>query len=117
MQLLFRTKETDFTPCGDGTPVRAAAEETALNETASRLTVVWRNAGTEPLECQFEIRVKTDFSFTHYLIPAVSYNGNGWGRGDEPKGLARDGQPWVFDHRRLYGQREPGAVFRSVRVG
>ena len=22
-----------------------------------------------------------------YLIPAVSYNGNGWGRGQEPKGL------------------------------
>lgn len=100
MQLLYRTKDTDFTPCDENAPVRAMAEESPLDGTAARLTVAWRNAGTEPVACQLEIRVKTDFAFTHYLIPAVNYNGNGWGRGDEPKGLARDGQPWVFDHRR-----------------
>jgi hypothetical protein len=35
-----------------------------------------------------------------YVIPAVSYDGNGWGRGQEPKGLfdSADAEqsPWVF---------------------
>ncbi len=44
--------------------------------------------------------MQTRFAYTHYLIPGVSYNGNHWGRGKEPKGLLYEGNPWVFDYRR-----------------
>ncbi|MGO4375471.1 hypothetical protein AB4Z21_32910, partial [Paenibacillus sp. MCAF20] len=38
----------------------------------------------------------TSYEPQYYMIPSVTYNGNGWGSGLEPKGLQRDGQPWVF---------------------
>ena len=60
----------------------------------------WENVSGRTLDVQLELRVQADFAFTHYLIPGVSYNGNHWGRGKEPKGLTWDGQPWVFDYRR-----------------
>ena len=34
------------------------------------------------------------------LIPAVSYDGNAWGTGLEPKGFVKDGQPWIFAFHR-----------------
>lgn len=34
------------------------------------------------------------------MIPAVSYNGNDWGRGHEPKGFEKDGIHWVFSYSR-----------------
>lgn len=44
--------------------------------------------------------VETCFKPTFYMIPCVNYNGNQWGNGNEPKGLTRDGQPWVFAYNR-----------------
>ena len=45
-------------------------------------------------EC--EAMFRPDF----YMIPAVTYNGNRWGTGSEPKGLSKDGIPWVFAYNR-----------------
>ncbi len=42
------------------------------------------------------------------LIPAVSYDGNAWGTGGEPKGFAKDGQPWTFAYHRT---SIPGATY------
>jgi len=42
------------------------------------------------------------------LIPAVSYNGNAWGRGREPKGFLKDGAPWTFAYHRA---SIPGATY------
>ena len=54
------------------------------------------NRGTA--SCRFATRVeaKTGYHPTHTVIPCVSYNGNEFGKGLEPKGLTRDGDPWVF---------------------
>jgi len=46
----------------------------------------------------FEIEALFRPSF--YMIPGVSYNGNRWGAGLEPKGLAYEGKPWVFSYNR-----------------
>lgn len=72
----------------------------AVKEGMDRLVCRWVNLSDGPLVCQPEIRVRTLFVPTHWVIPGVSYNGNGWGRGKEPKGLSLDGEPWVFDNRR-----------------
>lgn len=37
---------------------------------------------------------------TYAMIPAVSYDGNQWGSGLEPKGFRRDGVPWAFAFHR-----------------
>jgi hypothetical protein len=42
------------------------------------------------------------------LIPAVSYDGNAWGTGLEPKGFVKDGQPWTFAYHRT---SIPGATY------
>ncbi len=42
------------------------------------------------------------------MIPAVSYNGNAWGRGLEPKGFAKDGESWTFASHRV---AVPGATY------
>ncbi|TDF99689.1 hypothetical protein [Paenibacillus piri] len=36
----------------------------------------------------------------YWMIPGVSYNGNGWGCGKEPKGAAHNGQYWSFASHR-----------------
>lgn len=37
----------------------------------------------------------------HYMIPCVNYNGNAWGDGQEPKGMTRNGEPWIFPPDRV----------------
>ncbi len=99
VKYLYRTHRTDFIPVSGGA-VGVTAEQTPVTDSATRLSVTWKNGGDSPLECQLGISADTDFSFTHYVIPAVLYNGNGWGKGNEPKGLDCGGEPWIFDHRR-----------------
>jgi hypothetical protein len=45
-------------------------------------------------------KLTMDFAACHqpeyFMIPAVSYNGNPWGKGLEPRGLEVDGTPWSF---------------------
>jgi hypothetical protein len=59
-----------------------------------------------------EVRLPMDFVAEHRptfcLIPAISYNGNPWGSGREPKGFTRDGQPWSFAWHRI---AVPGATY------
>ena len=43
-----------------------------------------------------------------WIIPSVSYNGNQWGRGKEPKGAAENGQWRTFSCRRT---SIPGATY------
>lgn len=64
------------------------------------LRSTWTNVSEVAYDCQVEVRVCAEFSYTHYVIPGIIYNGNGWGKGLEPKGLSVDGEPWIFDYRR-----------------
>ena len=101
VDFLYRTPAGAFvSAAARGGAVRAAAQERPVSASVREITVAWENTGDTPLVCQLEIRAKTDFPYRHYVIPAVIYNGNAWGKGKEPKGLALDGKPWVFDHRR-----------------
>ena len=50
----------------------------------------------------------TNYNSIWSMIPAVSYNGNNWGKGGEPKGFAKDGTPWSFSYSRM---SVPGATY------
>ncbi|HJC24181.1 MAG TPA: hypothetical protein H9761_10805 [Candidatus Eisenbergiella merdavium] len=80
--------------------IRATLTWEPVGEGRTRLACSWQNRTQEKLSCQLEIRIRTDFVYEHYVIPGVSLNGNDWGKGKEPKGLASGGEPWVFDYRR-----------------
>ena len=83
-----------------GGDVSAEIAVTPYRTGVDRLVSRWTNLGDRELLLQPEIRIASGFAFRNYLIPGVSYNGNGWGRGKEPKGLSLDGEPWIFDYRR-----------------
>ncbi|NOU92761.1 hypothetical protein GC093_05890 [Paenibacillus sp. LMG 31456] len=48
----------------------------------------------------FTMGFQTSYPTTYGMIPAVTYNGNTWGSGLEPKGFEKDGQPWTFAYHR-----------------
>ena len=66
----------------------------------TRIVSRWTCAAAEPIRIQPELRLLTAFVPEHYAIPGVSIDGNHWGKGNEPKGLEKDGEPWVFEYHR-----------------
>lgn len=56
------------------------------------------------LEARFVHSSKADF----WMIPSVSYNGNAWGKGGEPKGAKEDGEWRTVSYRRT---PIPGAMY------
>jgi len=63
-----------------------------------------------------QVRLTLDFvhedSASFLMIPSVSYNGNRWGRGKEPKGYSKDGEWWSFSCTRT---SIPGATYSEGR--
>ncbi len=60
-----------------------------------------KNISAEPKAFKLIFALRTAFSPSKYLIPCVSYNGNEWGEGLEPKGMtAGNGEPWIHSYER-----------------
>lgn len=60
----------------------------------------WVNLSDRCVSFRCALKVRAGFKADHYVIPCVSYNGNSWGKGAEPKGLSCNGKPWVFSAQR-----------------
>lgn len=60
----------------------------------------------QPLELVLDFT--TTYKSNWSLIPAISYNGNDWGKGFEPKGFTKDSIPWSFSYTRM---SIPGATY------
>lgn len=58
------------------------------------------NYSNETFNAKIVLKVKTGFCFNNWIIPAVMYNGNEFGKGDSPKGILKNGKPWVFSYDR-----------------
>lgn len=67
-----------------------------LRDGLIRWTRMFTYRGQVPEPGRISMDFATAYEPEYYMIPSVTYNGNGWGRGLEPKGLEREGQPWVF---------------------
>ena len=75
-------------------------DQVRVDEHIVRVEITCKNNGAaKKLIPVFEVRssVRPDF----YMIPCVTYNGNTWGTGEEPKGMERDGEPWIFSSDRV----------------
>ena len=99
---------------GELVPFNSKAIETKdeiikIKDGVFRIIRTCRNPGAITLD---SVSVTLDFihlSPTDYnLIPAVSYNGNNWGRGKEPKGFKSAGEHWSFSSLRM---SIPGATY------
>ena len=58
------------------------------------------NVSGRPRRLQLIVQACTCFAPEDYIIPCVMYNGNEWGGRNSPKGLTKDGRPWVFAYDR-----------------
>lgn len=65
-----------------------------------RITHKIANLSPRRRRIQFVTQARTMFAPQRYIIPCVMYNGNAWGGRNSPKGLTKDGQPWVFAYDR-----------------
>lgn len=60
-----------------------------------------RNDSPDTLTFKLIFETVTAFVPTHWVIPCVSYDGNEWGEGKEPKGmLGPGGEPWIHSFDR-----------------
>lgn len=55
----------------------------------------WTRTCAQP-SIQMTMTIKSNAKCRYWQVPAVNYNGNGWGRGAQYTGWARDGQPWCY---------------------
>lgn len=67
-----------------------------------RVTRTLTNTAYTTRVVKFIFEAVTAFTPTRYLIPCVSYNGNYWGEGKEPKGMICEetGEPWIHSYDR-----------------
>ncbi len=60
-----------------------------------------KNTSDQTKVFKFIFALRTCYTPTKYLIPCVSYNGNQWGEGKEPKGMtAPNGEAWIHSYDR-----------------
>lgn len=80
-----------------------------LGEGVFRIVRKVENTLDKPLD---SLRLTIDFvhlvKADWLMIPSVTYNGNEWGRGLEPKGFEKDGSWWSFSYTRT---AVPGAIY------
>ena len=72
----------------------------------------WTRLGSGAVRGRLIFEMKNHVPADFTLIPAVSYDGNGFGSGKEPKGLRHNGEPWFFSGDRT---ALPGATFSEGR--
>ena len=55
----------------------------------------WRRKTDKPVT-QMKLTLKAAYKPRYFQIPAVNYNGNGWGSGAQYSGYGVDDNPWVY---------------------
>lgn len=74
--------------------------EEKVNDHITRHRLTYRNEG-EACDLIPVFETVTTGTVEHYMIPCVNYNGNTWGTCQEPKGMTREGLPWIFPPDRV----------------
>lgn len=70
------------------------------DDTVITVTRTVENRGKEAVSFLPCISIETENAVKEWFVPSVSYSGNVFGDGMEPKGLTHNGKPWIFssDH-------------------
>ncbi|MBQ6614499.1 MAG: hypothetical protein IIX18_04175, partial [Clostridia bacterium] len=93
-----------FDKCEDGyKSLGFVCAETVTDEGDGLFSVerTVKNTGYTTRIIKFVFETVTEFVPSKYLIPCVSYNGNKFGDGNEPKGmLHHSGKPWIHSFER-----------------
>lgn len=88
-----------FSP-GKAGEIRSRLKKIPVGDGLFRLDAEVRNESERTRKIKLILEAETTFRPDHYLIPCILYNGNDYGNLDSPRGLLRDGEPWVFAYDR-----------------
>lgn len=80
--------------------IRYTVVEERVDSHITRHRLTYRNEG-EACDLIPVFERVTPGKTVHYMIPCANYNGNQWGTCQEPKGMTRDGKPWIFPPDRV----------------
>lgn len=89
--------ERDFS---ESTALSVSVSEITQNEYIRKIVIDITNKGEKTNLIPF-VETAMQGEITYYMIPCVNYNGNLWGTGEEPKGMCKDGKPWIFPADRV----------------
>lgn len=107
--LMVATDQVGYLEPLDIKGVKTTDEISRIRDGVFRINRTVRNRSGQTLD---SLRITIDYvhpvKATWLMIPAVSYNGNEWGRGKEPKGFKKDGTWWSFSFSR---SSIPGATY------
>ena len=83
----------------------AIEDETKKDGDVTRIVRTFRNRGEAPLTFAPCLSVRTENKVKEWFMPCVSYSGNAFGDGMDPKGLLCEGEPWIIpsDHMGIPG--------------
>ena len=84
----------------DGGDILFCDRQERMTESIVRHTLTYKNLGKDT-EIIPVFQKVTEGEPYFYMIPCVNYNGNEWGNCQEPKGIERDGKPWIFPTDRI----------------
>lgn len=94
----------ELQPAGNGSfadgMLAAGYTVKAVSDHLFQVTQRWQNISLGEVKFQTVFTLDGLFGAKDYCIPCVSFNGNEFGSGGEPKGLTKDGKPWVFAYDR-----------------
>ena len=80
---------------------RVVEKRERIDSELIRITRRIYNISSESKSFKLVFALVGEFTPTRYLIPSVSYNGNEWGEGKEPKGMTADnGEIWIHSYDR-----------------
>ncbi len=102
----------------DGDFVLTIAAEPGCTDTFTPVgegAFLWTRTSATPVD-RMTMTVRAQDAVRYWQVPAVNYNGNGWGRGAQYTGFGKDDEPWAYAWHRTaipactYAESEKWAV-------
>ena len=99
-KVIYIDKDFNEVSFGESTDISFFDKQEKVNADITCHTLTYKNVGSDTQIIPLFQTVTNGTPF-FYMIPCVNYNGNEWGSCKEPKGLERDGEPWIFPSDRI----------------
>ena len=98
--IIYIDQEKGAICVGDPSDILFSETCEQVNDWITRYKLTYKNTG-EKAEIIPVFETVTEGEPDFYMIPCCAYQGNEWGTCREPKGMERDGKPWIFSSDRV----------------
>jgi len=98
MAIQFKKNENEWQVLLEGEPVLTIPLPEGCEDSFELLNehaFYWRRKTKTPVT-QMKLQMRVHYTPRYFLVPAVNYNGNGWGKGAQYAGYGDKGTPWAY---------------------